>query len=180
MPLATTHILVAIILIELFREYVIKNNFKFPRYYIFVAVIGGVLPDFDFGVYYIMYFFGFSISEIHRTFLHTIFIPIILLLIGLIIYWSGIKIKTIRTRHVRLDWIFFILAAGALLHLLLDIIFTGCIMPFFPFSNWEFGLNLMNIFPVEWQGLIMPTLDGVLLILWIAWTVFKIKTDDFF
>ena len=79
MPYAVTHVLAAIILVELFREYIIKDNRKFPRYYILIAAIGGIIPDLDIGLVYIMHFFGFAVEQIHRTFLHSIFIPLILL-----------------------------------------------------------------------------------------------------
>ena len=77
MPHAVAHVLIAIISIELFREYILKDKKKLPRYYILIAALGGVLPDLDILLYYILYFFGFSFEQIHRTFLHTLFIPLI-------------------------------------------------------------------------------------------------------
>ena len=87
MPYTLTHILAAIILIELFRAYVIKNNKKFPRYYILIAMIGAILPDFDIGLYYILSFFGFGFLDVHKTFSHSIFIPLAIFLI--LHYWLG-------------------------------------------------------------------------------------------
>jgi len=180
MPLATTHILVAIILIELFREYVIKNNKKFPRYYILIAVIGSVLPDFDIALYYFLSFFGFAFEQVHRTFLHTIFVPLILFLIGVFIFRFGIKNSEFGKRHINLHTSFFLLSAGALLHLILDAILAGSVMPFYPFVSYAVGLNLINIFPEVWRGLIPATLDAILLLFWIFWMEFKLKIDDYF
>jgi membrane-bound metal-dependent hydrolase YbcI (DUF457 family) len=180
MPYATTHILLAIILIEIFREYFIKDNRKFPRYYILFAAIGGIIPDLDIGAFYIMNFFGFSINQIHRTFFHTIFIPLALFLIGILIYYTKLKNSEISKHHMNLSVIFFILSGGAVLHLILDSILAGQIIPFYPFSTLKIGLNLIKFAPINLQELIAPTIDAILLIFWIFWMEFKLKISDYF
>jgi membrane-bound metal-dependent hydrolase YbcI (DUF457 family) len=180
MPFATTHILIAIILIELFREYFIKNNKKFPRYYILIAAIGGILPDLDLAAYYILSFFDFTFAQIHRTFSHTIFIPLILFFIGIFILFFGIKSSALCKKHINLHISFFILSGGMLLHLILDAMLSGSIIPFYPFSDYFIGLNLINLFPENWRNLIAPTIDGILLIFWLFWMEFKLKIDDYF
>jgi len=180
MPYAVTHILVAIILIELFREYFVKDNKKFPRYYILIAAIAGIIPDFDIAAFYILYFFGFTFEQIHRTFLHTLFVPFSLLLIGIFIHHTKIKSNKIRKRHMKLSVIFYIFAAGSLLHLILDASLAGAIMPFFPLTNFSIALNLVELAPEELKDLILPTLDGILLLFWIFWMEFKLKVDDYF
>ncbi len=180
MPYATTHILLAIILIELFREYFIRDNKKFPRYYILIAAIGAILPDFDFLFVYLLYPFGFTIEQIHRTFLHTVFVPLILFGVGLICWKLKLKNKEFGKRHLHLPTIFFILSAGSLLHLILDVIVSGTIKPFYPFLHYQIGFWLINIFPVGLQQIIMPTIDGILLLFWIIWMEFKLKITDYF
>ncbi|MDP2628717.1 MAG: metal-dependent hydrolase [Nanoarchaeota archaeon] len=180
MPLATTHILVAIILIELFRNFFVKDNKKFPRYYILIAALGGIIPDLDIAGYYVLSLFGFTFEQIHRTFFHTIFIPLILFLIGIFIYQTKMKSKEFGKRHINLHTTFFILAAGSLLHLILDATLSGYIIPFYPFSSFSVGLNIIKLFPTAWQSLILPTLDGILLIFWIFWMEFKLKISDYF
>ena len=170
----------AIILIELFREYIIKNNNKFPRYYILIAAIGAIIPDLDIGAYYVLSFFGFTIEQIHRTFFHTMFIPLILFLIGIFIYKTKIKNKEFGKRHINLHTTFFILSAGALLHLILDFTLAGSIQPFYPLTNYALAFNLINLFPQAWEGLILPTIDAILLIFWLFWMQFKLKIDDYF
>ena len=180
MPYATTHILIAIILIELFREYVIKNNKKFPRYYILVAAIGAVIPDIDILAFYFLNFFGFTYEEVHRTFMHTLFIPLISLIIGMIFLTYKISNKQLRDRHLKLSTIFFILSAGCLLHLVLDATFYGMIKPFYPLLNFEVGLNLILLFSESIRNLVLPTLDGILLLFWLFWLEFKLKIGDYF
>ena len=47
MPYAVTHVLVAIILAEIIRDYIVKDKKKFPLHYILIAGIAGLLPDVD-------------------------------------------------------------------------------------------------------------------------------------
>jgi len=177
---AATHILFAIILIELFREFVIKDNKKFPRYYILVAVIGGILPDLDFIFVYVLYPFGFLPEVLHRTFLHSLLVPLVLLLIGILVWKLGIQYSSIGKRHMTLPGIFFILSAGSFLHLFLDWFFVGIIMPFYPFNSFAMDFNVVRFFPEILQKYIEPTLDGILLLFWIFWMEFKLKITDYF
>jgi membrane-bound metal-dependent hydrolase YbcI (DUF457 family) len=160
--------------------YIVKDNKKFPRYYILAVAIGGIIPDLDIGAYYVLSFFDFTFWQVHRTILHTIFIPLIFLIIGSIFYYSGYKNKKFGEKHIRISTIFFILAFGSFIHLVLDFISSWTIMPFYPFSTFATGLNLIRIFPESWKDLIFPTLDGVLLLLWICWMEFKLKISKYF
>jgi len=180
MTYVVTHVLAAITLIELFREYVIKDNNKFPRYYILIAAIGGILPDFDVGAYYFLHFFGFTIEQVHRTFFHSIFIPLTLLLIGFFLYQFGIKSPEIRKHHMKLSIIFFILSATSLVHLILDVVVAGSIMPLYPLSNYSIGFNLINLLPLALHNSFLEVLDAILLVSWILWMEFKLKIRDYF
>lgn len=180
MPYTVTHILVAILLLELFREYVVKDNRKFPRYYILIVAIGAIIPDLDVVAYYILYFFGFSFEQVHRTFLHTIFIPLIFFLIGLVIYKLKVKNSTLGKRHMHLAAIFFILAFGSFIHLILDLLIAGKIAIFWPISNIQVGMDIRGYFPLAWQPILLPSLDTLLLVLWICWMEFKLKITKYF
>ena len=91
MPTAVLHILVPLVLIALFRDFILAKKKKqfFPLHYVLIAGIAGLLPDIDIIAFYILHFFGFSISEVHRTFTHSIFLPIIFI----ILFYAFTKIK---------------------------------------------------------------------------------------
>ncbi len=180
MPNPTTHILIAIILVELFREYFVKDNKKFPRYYILIAAVAGIIPDLDLLAYYGLYFFGFSFQQVHRTFLHSLLIPLVLFLLGLVFYKLNIKNKVIGKRHMKISIILFIFAAGSVIHILLDILFGGIIMPFYPFSDISIGFNLFAIFPDKLEWMMPHTLDAALLFFWLIWMEFKLKVREYF
>lgn len=180
MPYTTTHVLIAIILIELYREYFLKDNKQFPRYYILIMAIGAIIPDLDVILYAFLYPLGFSLEQLHRTFLHSVFVPFAFFLIGILIYSTKIKNADLRKRHMKLYSIFFILGAGALIHLILDYLLAGQIIPFYPFSNLEVGLNIIDLFPTYLHNLIYPALDTILLFFWLFWMEFKLKINDYF
>lgn len=179
MALAITHILASMLAIELFRKFIIKNNKIFPRYYILIAAIAGLIPDLDIAAYYILYFFGFTLEQVHRTFMHSAFIPLALFLIGITLYKTGIKFPELRKHRLKASTIFFIFSIGAIIHLILDAIY-GIIMPFYPLTNFAIGLNLIGKAPEELQILIAGTIDGVLFLFWLMWMQFKLKIDNYF
>ena len=179
MPYAVTHILVAVLLIELFRKYFVQDKKNFPRYYILIAAIGGIIPDFDILAYYLLSFFGFTFEQIHRTFLHTIFIPLILFLIGIITLKFSIKNSKTGKRHMKIPVIFFILASGTTIHLLLDMLIDPLIL-FYPLSNFAVGIETLSHLPEKLNLLVPPSVDGALLLLWLFWMEFKLKITDYF
>jgi hypothetical protein len=65
------------------------------------------------------------------------------------------------------------------MHLLLDAVLSGGIMPFYPFFTFSFGLNLIGFFPLAWQSTIIPTLDAILLVLWMVYLEITHKISKF-
>lgn len=179
MVYAATHIILAILVIELFRKYYLKDNNKFPRHYILLAAFAGLIPDLDIAAYYVLYFFGFSFSEVHRTFLHTIFVPLILLLIAFAFYKFKVHSAEAGKMHMKLPMIFFILGIGALVHLTADVL-TGPIMFFYPFTNFSVGINMELLFPEGLRWLLWPVVDGLFVLFWVCWMNFKLKVRDYF
>jgi membrane-bound metal-dependent hydrolase YbcI (DUF457 family) len=179
-PLAVTHILSAIILVELFRDFIVKDNKKFPRYYILIAAIGGILPDFDYAFVYLLSSLNISFNQIHQTYSHTIFVPIFLSLVALAIYYTGTKSKLLGKHHIKLTTAFVILSLGSLLHILLDVTFYEKIRIFYPLSEYYVGLNLVGLVPEKLRSLTLPVLDGILLMCWILWMEFRLKISNYF
>jgi membrane-bound metal-dependent hydrolase YbcI (DUF457 family) len=177
MPHAVTHILIPLILLELYRHYYVKNKSTFPLHYVLIGGLAGLIPDLDVAVYYLLSFFGFTISQVHRTFSHNIFVPLIFIILAIGFY--SFKNESLGERHLKLRNIFLVISFGIFIHLLLDMLVTGLIMPFYPFSNFAIGLNLIKIFPDAWQGSIVPSIDAALLILWLVSLEFRHKISNF-
>ncbi|MFH0752126.1 MAG: metal-dependent hydrolase [archaeon] len=163
---AVAHILVPIILLDIYRNYIAKK--KFPLFYVVLAGFGGILPDIDVAVYWILHtLFGTPLSEVHRTITHTLFIPLLLIIIALIAYKFSKKFA----------WGTLAITFGYLIHLPLDFVFIGTIMPFYPISIARYGLNLIP--GTEIGSTIVVGIDAILLTLWIIYDFSKHNIKDF-
>lgn len=181
MPQAVTHILIPIILLSLFRDIFFqgKQREKFPLHYVLIGGLAGILPDLDIAIYYIFSFFGFTMKEMHRTFSHSIFFPLIFLVLGILFHLFKIRNKELGKHHLKIYVIFYVLTLGIIIHLILDAFLVGTILPLYPFSNFSFGLNLISYLPLNWQSSIIPVIDAGLLILWLIYLEVKHKVSDF-
>jgi membrane-bound metal-dependent hydrolase YbcI (DUF457 family) len=178
MPHAVTHVLIAIILLDIIRDHVLKkkHRMKFPLHYLLIVGIAGLLPDIDIVIYWIVNIISnVPLSEVHRTFTHTIFFPIIFVVAGLVT-WK-VKSKFLARHKMRLNTVFFIIALGTFIHLVLDATLSGVIMPIYPLNTMALGLNLVQLTP--WPDTILPAIDAILLLGWLAHEEVKHKISDF-
>jgi len=176
MPHAVFHIIFAIFIADFIREYIIGRK-KFPIHYVFIAGIAGILPDIDVAVFWILYFFGFSLEQVHRTFTHTLFLPFLALIFAGLTW--NLKNKEIGRKHMKIHTIFFMIALGLFVHLVLDAIIEGIVVPFYPLSNFSIGLNLVGYLPLALREIFEPCLDAGIFILWLFWLEYKHKISDF-
>jgi len=182
MPQAVLHILVPLILAALFKDwYDKKHKNKLPLHYVLIAGIAGVVPDLDIAAFWLLQGFGFTLSEIHRTFAHTIFVPLLFLILYFIFVKADVKARICNMgRHnLKLSAIFLALSFGSIIHLILDATFSGFIVPLYPISNVAIGLNLVSVFQEPLRSLFLPSLEGGLLVLWLIYLELKHKISDF-
>ncbi len=183
MPQAVTHILVPILLTAIFRDFYLRKRDKkhFPLHYVLFAGLGGVLPDIDFILSLILALFGVENWYIHKTFSHSLFFPLILFFLFLILkpVHAKAKICNIGKHNLKLSTIFLMLSFGVLVHIMLDSLFGHMAYFFYPFSMNDYGINLISYLPQGFQSIAMPLLDGVLLVIWIIYLEAKHKISDF-
>ena len=165
MPNATTHILFALISADVIRDYIAKK--RFSLFFVLTAGIAGVLPDLDVGIYWLLNIFrDVPLSMVHRLFTHTIFVPLLFLLVAFLF-----KAK-------KKVFLFFLMVSfGIFTHLLLDATLSGMIMPVYPLSSFSIGLNLIP--GGEMGRTIILELDGVLLVGWLVHEYMKHNIRDF-
>lgn len=168
MPFAVTHVLSAIILVDLFRDYIAKHKKYFTLHTVFIAGFAGLLPDMDIPLNWFLNFFGLSIA--HGTITHTPLFALIFLIPGFIL-WHQKKHKTAMY--------FFVICFGIFLHLFLDYFFMGDystgIMFFYPLSNVTYGLNLLQTS----NQAFFAAIDATILLLWLWHEEIKHKISDF-
>ena len=94
MPTAVTHVILTMILLDLIRDYLIKNHKRYLTLHtLFIGGVAGLLPDIDVPLGWILAFFGVH-SKLwsHGWILHSPFFSLIFLIPG-IFYWKEKKYK---------------------------------------------------------------------------------------
>jgi len=177
MPQAATHIIIALILGSLYRDHFIKNKESFSLHYILILGLGALLPDLDVALYWILYWFGFSYSLVHRPFTHNLFFPLIFVIFSLIT-WKY-KNRELGKHHLKVHMILLMIAFGILIHFALDASLAGWIMPFYPFSNFAIGNSPFGNLPEPLNTIFFPCLDAALIVLWLIYIEWKHKISDF-
>ncbi|HRZ85610.1 MAG TPA: metal-dependent hydrolase [Candidatus Paceibacterota bacterium] len=179
MAYAVTHILIPIILIAIYRDffYFKKHKKKFSIHYVYFAGFGGIIPDIDILFDLVISNFGFSYESIHRTFTHSLFIPLIFIFLYFIL--KDYKVEMLGKHKLKLSNIFLALALGTIIHIILDILLKGYVLLLSPFSMQEFGLNLINYLPSDIGWMALPIIDWLLLIFFLAYLEIKHKISDF-
>lgn len=95
MPLAVTHVLIPIIVIDFYRDYFVKHKKAWPMKFILAAGIGGLLPDLDIVVGWFFYFVsGIDHWTFHRTLTHSIWFLLPFVIAAIILYFTKTQHNT--------------------------------------------------------------------------------------
>lgn len=163
MALAVTHVIATIVLLDIFRHYVFGKG-HFPRYLLVVGGIAGLLPDIDVPLTWLGNLFSEGTVNFHGVFTHSLIFPVIFLVLGIILYYLD-NIKWAR--------IFYVIAAGLFIHLLLDCLFGGYTTFFWP-------VNFPTAFCPEWGLKMYATgIDAMILVVWIVHEEIHEKVKDY-
>jgi membrane-bound metal-dependent hydrolase YbcI (DUF457 family) len=165
-------VILTIIAVDLYRDYITKHKKYFTLLTILVAGIAGLLPDIDIPLSFVFSSLGIENGELlqHGGITHTPFFGL-LFLIPFSIFW---KMK----KH-RLAIIFAVIAFGVVFHSFLDLFIGGGhpegVMALYPFSEQRFDMFLLLIygFPA------IPALDAIILLAWLVHEERKHKIKDF-
>lgn len=174
MPQAVTHLIVPLVIADIYRDYIAKRKFNIR--YVLIVGLAGLLPDIDIAVAWLLrMFFDISISSLHRTITHSLLFPLFFLVLFFI--GGGYNPKFIKKQKLKLNYIFLATAFGTLTHIILDFSFSGSVAILYPISNFSIGLNLI---PLEhFQGTFFAGLDAIILVAWLVHEELKHKISDY-
>ncbi|MBU0459489.1 MAG: metal-dependent hydrolase [Nanoarchaeota archaeon] len=163
MALAVTHIILTIVILDLFRHYVFGKK-KFPRYLLVIGGIAGLGPDLDIPISWVYSLLAGVKANFHGTFTHSLIWPLIFLGIALILHYK---------KEMKWAKIFYVIAVGFVFHLSLDCLFGG-----YKSFLWPF-LVAPNFCP-EW-GIInyAVSIDALILVLWLVHEEIHKKIKDY-
>lgn len=174
MAYAVTHVIIAIILIDLYRDYIAKN--KFSTWYVLIGGIAGLLPDADYPIELIVRAITGTEVVIHRTFTHSVIYIAIFLLIALGFHlWKNKTFKLFKKKFTNKDvaLLFMIVATGWFIHLSLDCVFSGEEkLTWIPGTPLGFCTNQLS--PEVTMGI-----DAIILLSWLIHEQWKHKIKDY-
>ncbi|MBU1975260.1 MAG: metal-dependent hydrolase [Nanoarchaeota archaeon] len=173
MPLAVTHILLSVIIVDLYRDYITKHKRFFSLHTVFLAGFFGILPDIDIVFNMLGRIFDFTVPVVlgHGGITHTPFFAGLFLIPGYIL-WK-------KKRHKQAVY-FFVGCFAILFHIMLDYFIGGGqyegIMWLFPFTVQSWKLHLITYMNMP---NIPEALDALILLAWLWHEEVKHKITDF-
>lgn len=151
MAYAVTHVLVVIVILDLFRHYVFGKQ-KFPRYLLVVGGVAGLFPDIDVPLTWIYNFLTGNGANFHGVFTHSVFFPLLFLAIALVLH---------SKKNIFWARIFYVISAGWFMHLPLDCLFGG-------YDTYLWPLSINTGFCPNWNiRNFAPGIDAIILLAWL-------------
>lgn len=173
MPIAVTHFIIAMLLVRLFANKILKiTETKELRLISFIGGLAGLLPDADFLVFYIKEIFSltFSISALHiahRTLTHSLVFALFFLVLALLFY-----------KKKRVFVALLVISLGVTIHIGLDLLTANNMVLFYPFSDVMSGINLIPG-AYYYQTRLLVSIDALIFVAWVSWLFYKNKLTDF-
>ncbi len=171
---AVTHVIVAIVLIDLYRDYIAKK--KFSTWFVLLGGIAGLLPDLDVPLEWTLNALFGEVVSIHRVVSHSVFFAGVFLLLALPFYFQRKKSTKIFGKKVSYEHIalfFTIIAVGWLTHISLD-----CGLASDYNLTWFPGIPL-GFCPSPFSSDALLGLDAIILVLWLIHEEWRHKIKDY-
>ena len=190
MPLAVTHVLVPLIFLELTRDNWKKAHKFFSKRHVFLIGLAGLLPDLDLPTYRAIALLGEStaVTDIgHRIIFHNLWIPLGFAGFFILFYYLLPKLWELKKNKAKklrsFGKVFLVLFIGWVIHLALDTVLTGGVMPFYPLSDYRVDWNFVGLAESATgiPGLtILVSMDALLLIFWLWHEEMSHRIRDYF
>jgi membrane-bound metal-dependent hydrolase YbcI (DUF457 family) len=174
MPYAVAHVIVTIVVADIYRDYIAKK--KFSMWYVLIAGIAGLLPDADIPASWLFNFIFGTNYNFHRLYTHSLAWAFLFLAIAGIFY-------LVRKEHCRLwKWnvpkdaivmFFLAVAFGWFMHILLD-----CSLAADGLLTLVPGVPLA-ICPHPFGQDVLAGFDAIILLLWLVHEQWKHEIRDY-
>lgn len=162
MALAVTHVILTIVILDIFRHYVWGRH-KFPRYLLVIGGVAGLFPDIDIPLTWIYKFLTGTGISLHGTFTHSLFFPLLFLIIGAVLHYN---------KNIKWAGICYIIAFGWFSHLTLDCLYGG-------YKDFLWPLFVVNFCPQWGIGQHATSIDAIILVAWLVHEEIHNKIKDY-
>lgn len=175
MPYAVAHVIITIVLADIYRDYIAKK--KFPMVYVLIAGIAGLLPDLDLPLGWIVNFVLGTQYSFHRVYTHSLAYSIIFFIIAL----AFLAVK--KQKYKILKWnagksaiamLFFAMSFGWFMHIALD-----CGLAADGYLNLVPSIPL-DFCPHPFSNGALAGIDAIILVLWLVHEQYRHDIKDYF
>ena len=174
MPYAVAHVILTIVIADIYRDYFAKK--KFPMVYVLIAGIAGLLPDADIPASWIFNFVFGTEYNFHRIYTHSLFYAIVFFLIAMAVsFFAKEKYKFLKWNMPKRAIVMFFLAIsfGWFIHIALD-----CTISADGYLNWIPSFPL-TFCPHPFSNDFRLGFDAIILILWLIHEQWKHDVKDY-
>ena len=174
MPFAVTHVILTIVIADIYRDYFAKK--KFPMSYVFIAGIAGLLPDLDIPIGWVVNFFLGTNYNFHRLYSHSLNYSIIFLLLALVFLFlkgQSYKIMNWKLPKQAIVMSLFAMSFGWFMHIFLD-----CMLAADGYLNFIPSVPL-SFCPSPFSNQALLGFDAIILVLWLFHEQWKHEIKDY-
>ena len=175
MPYAVAHVILTIVIADIYRDYIAKK--RFPMIYVLIAGIAGLLPDMDIPASWVFNLVFGTNFNFHRVYTHSLFYAIVFFLISMLfLFIRKEKYKIIKfVLHKQAIVIFFLaMSFGWFMHIALDCTLAA-----------DGYLNLIPTIPLKFcpnpfSNEALVGFDAIILVLWLVHEQYRHDIKDYF
>ena len=174
MPYAVAHVILTIVIADIYRDYFAKK--KFPMIYVLIAGIAGLFPDIDIPAGGVFNFIFGTDYIFHRIYTHSLIYAIVFFLISIFFLISRKKDYRILNWKIpkQAFFMFFLaLAFGWFLHISLD-----CTLAADGYLNIIPSMPL-TFCPHPFNNDVLAGFDAIILVLWLIHEQWKHDIKDY-
>ena len=175
MPYAVAHVILTIVIADIYRDYIAKK--RFPMIYVFIAGVAGLMPDLDLPFVWVFNFIFKTNYNFHRIYTHSLFYAIAFFFTAMVFLFSRKeKYKILKWNVPKHAFVMFFLAMafGWFMHIALDCALAA-----------DGYLNLIPTIPLTFcshpfSNEALVGFDAIILVLWLVHEQWKHKIKDYF
>lgn len=175
MPYAVAHVILTIVIADIYRDYFSKK--RFPMIYVLIAGIAGLLPDMDLPVSWAVNFFFGTSYNFHRVYTHSLIYAIIFFAVALLFILmrkEKYKIGKLVVPKIAIVMFFLAMAFGWFMHISLD-----CALASDGYLNLIPSIPL-NFCPHPFNNEFLAGFDAIILVAWLVHEQYKHDIKDYF
>ena len=175
MPYAAAHLIITIVIADIYRDYISKK--KFPMVYVLIAGIAGLMPDLDIPASWAFNLVFATSYNFHRIYTHSLLYAIIFFAIAaafLFLRKSDYKILKWNVPKQAIVMFFLAMSFGWFMHITLD-----CALASDGYLNLIPSIPLKSC-PSPFSNNVLAGFDAIILVLWLIHEQWKHDIKDYF